>query len=308
MGVGGIFSPVQRSILRHANKALIPYCTSDAHMGDAEAFGMQFRGARVIQAVLTDLVKRRGLGSGPTKDIVIFGGQSAGARGGMIHLDYVLEMLGASAAENVDVFGFLDSPAWLDMKPYHPKAFVGFAAESQSVFSYANVKHLGAECMDIHAGNDRWECIMGQYRLPHIQTPYFLVSSQYDSYQLGRNGVDPKWLDEGSVAYAGEFAARMAALLRSLRSSWPANTSMENAVFSWSCWDHASSLWSNGFDRQSCTVEEGHQITLDVALNKWLMGDSKNDFEWIDNCDGFACGEGCSSKFPHRDPHATLKV
>ena len=48
--------------LADANKVYVPYCTSDAHVGDASAFGMEFRGAAVVRAVLRDLVMTRGLG------------------------------------------------------------------------------------------------------------------------------------------------------------------------------------------------------------------------------------------------------
>ena len=41
--------------LANANKVYVPYCTSDAHVGDAAAFGMEFRGAAVVRAVLLTL-------------------------------------------------------------------------------------------------------------------------------------------------------------------------------------------------------------------------------------------------------------
>ena len=68
--------------------------------------------------MLKHLVENKGLGSGlgGRRDRLIFGGASAGARGAMVHLDYVQEMLG-EAASNVDVVGFLDSPAWIDKEP-----------------------------------------------------------------------------------------------------------------------------------------------------------------------------------------------
>ena len=32
--------------------------------------------------------------------------------------------------------------------------------------------------------NEQWKCQFGQYRLPFVQTSFFMVTSQYDSYQL----------------------------------------------------------------------------------------------------------------------------
>jgi len=82
--------------LANAHKVYVPYCTSDAHMGNARAFGMQFRGAVVVRSVLADLVRRRGLGGrglAAPPDRLLFGGVSAGARGAMVHLDFVRGML-----------------------------------------------------------------------------------------------------------------------------------------------------------------------------------------------------------------------
>merc|ERR1712118_215487 len=116
-------------------------------------------------------------------------------------------MLGDAAA-NVEVVGFLDSPAWLDMPSFNSGKFAGFGADCRGVFSYANVKHLGEDCLDQHSRDEAWKCIMGQYRLPRLKTPYFLVASQYDSYALGRNGISPEWLDDDAWDYAEEFARR----------------------------------------------------------------------------------------------------
>lgn len=92
---GGILASTEPR-LANAHKVYVPYCTSDAHMGNARAYGMQFRGAVVVRSVLADLVSRRGLGGrglAAPPDRLLFGGVSAGARGAMVHLDYVRGML-----------------------------------------------------------------------------------------------------------------------------------------------------------------------------------------------------------------------
>merc|ERR1740127_56805 len=100
----------------------------------------------------------------------------------MVHLDYVQEMLGDAAA-NVDLTGFLDSPAWIDKESYQ-SGFPGFPYITQHVHSYANVTHLGAACAEEHPAAEQWKCMFGQYRLPTLTTPYFLVASLADMYQL----------------------------------------------------------------------------------------------------------------------------
>merc|ERR1740123_2793773 len=102
-----------------ANLADVPYCSSDAHMGDGYNFGRPFRGTRILKAVLTDLVAKGLASSGGQKHTVILSGQSAGGRGAMVNLDYVQEMVvAAGGTEEIEVVGFLDSAHWMDI-PRH---------------------------------------------------------------------------------------------------------------------------------------------------------------------------------------------
>ena len=59
-------------VLRHAHKVYLRYCTSDAHWGNVQqaewtwnGVPMQFRGRRVVEAMLADLVATHGLGASP---------------------------------------------------------------------------------------------------------------------------------------------------------------------------------------------------------------------------------------------------
>lgn len=202
----------------------------------------------------------------------------------MVHLDYVPEMLGR-AARNVDVVGFLDSPAWVDVDPF-VSSFPGFAYITQHVHSYANVTHLGATCAEAHAG-ERWKCMFGQYRLPTLATPYFLVASQADEYQLGNNvGHKPESGKEKS--YAQDFAAKTRDLIDSVRAASP-----ENAVYSWQCYNHCVSTSHAGFDQLSCG-----ESTMGEALQQflgWSPVTISPPLSWIDTCTDFACGAGCNA-------------
>jgi hypothetical protein len=42
---------------------------------------------------------------------------------------------------------------------------------------------ISNECFAVYP-SDPWKCQMGQYRMPFVKTPFFLVASQFDSYQL----------------------------------------------------------------------------------------------------------------------------
>lgn len=294
---GGLMAPRNDSTLYGANKAFVKYCTSDAHMGNADAFGMKFRGVVVVQAVLNEMV-RRGLGQGTQRHRLVFGGQSAGGRGAMVNLDYVVEMLGPVAGANTDVFGLLDSPLYIDIPPYPGSDFKGFAAESRDVYSVFNIQHLGTACAAAHA-TEPWKCTLGQYRMPHVKTPYMLVAAEYDQYQLGRNEITAN-PDSSKRMYAEAFAAKTASLVKSLVRSWPDNSTWANAVYSRACYEHATSLGSVGYD-ESFTMKDN--MTLDSAMAAFLKdtpsgaAGSAALLEWVDDCEGFACGDGnCKSE------------
>jgi len=303
--VTGIFWPLRKTSqrLKYANKIFVAYCTSDGHMGDADAWGMHFRGARVVRNVLQDLVKRHGLGSGKGgEDLLIFGGQSAGSRGAMVHLDYVPEMLGPKAAENVKVVGFLDSPYWLDIWPFPAKGNVKFDLQAAQVWKNFNVTHLGQHCEPKFPWEEKWKCLFGQYRMPWMVTPYFLVAAQYDSFQLASDfSHSGKPRDPGQAAYAEGFARQTVVAIRNLRRAWRDGWSelgshgdKNNAVFSWACWNHAQSLTTPSYDH---AYAGPNRTTMDSAFLQFLGWEPLDmphlPLEWIDECNGFNCGEGC---------------
>lgn len=299
----GLFNPLDDDILSKANKVYVKYCTSDGHMGDGENFGFQFRGKVVVQAVLKDLVSRQGLGRGADRDLMIFGGGSAGARGSMVHLDYVPEMLG-SAASNVNVVGFLDSPAWVDVEPFSA-SFPGFQYITQHVHSYANVEHLGSECVEAYP-TEQWKCMYGQYRLPTLKTRFFLVASQADEYQLGNN-VGRRPSSSKELSYAEDFAALTRDLLQTVKA-----TSTENAVFSWACYNHCVATQDSGFNSLTCSPGDTMGTALQQFLG-WLPRTTSPELSWIDTCTGFACGSGCSALLTNSTedvslPHASSLV
>jgi len=110
--IGGIFDA---SVLDDYLKVYVHYCTSDGHMGDTDATGSVgyiFRGSEVVHAVVQTLEDDWGITSSAETERVLFGGASAGGRGGMVHLDYVREKYAP-----VEVVGILDSPLWVDLDP-----------------------------------------------------------------------------------------------------------------------------------------------------------------------------------------------
>ena len=281
-------------MLRAANKVHVPYCTSDAHMGNASAFGMQFRGHEVVRSVLHHLVTVEGLGRAPGHTL-LFGGSSAGARGAMVHLDYVSAMLsealGSAGDARVRVLGFLDSPLWLDVEPMRDVETPSRAATTRAVYSFARVAHLGPRCRAAYAASgDEWKCMFGQYRLRFISTPMIVVASLYDAYLLTKNTRQIPPETPGALGYAAAMANLTAQVVGELDRR-------RVTVSSPACYGHARALDAEAFNR--AYVNGSASNTLDRGTADLLAG--VHHF-WIDRCDGFGCGSGCEYRLPPEPP------
>ncbi|CAL1131554.1 unnamed protein product [Cladocopium goreaui] len=163
-GKTGIFD-AHRSPFRAANLVYVPYCTSDAYMGDGVFGPWQFRGARVVRAVFTKLAGRL---QGASR--LIFGGGSAGGRGSMVLLDEVSDRF-----PRLLVRGFLDSPYYLDVpsfspkfagfQPQHSQGLPGVSAHGRGAWSRSLVAELGCGAIGRRSGGvDEFQCLLGGLR------------------------------------------------------------------------------------------------------------------------------------------------
>lgn len=283
------------------NKVLIAYCSSDAYMGDAGAsndtWGWHMRGQRLVYATIKALILNGNL----TKNSkILISGGSAGARGVMVLLDFLADLIPKGAT----IVGFLDSPFYLDVIPYNPK-FKGFQYQEQQKSRFFNVKNvITEECANLYKGNDTWKCLYGQYRVPLIRTPYFMVASQYDAYQLGYNVGSSPPFNDGALDYVNNFGKITQKMLKNLE-----NSRINNGYFSWTCYNHdvSESLGFIGYTlssgvNQRDALEEyldfiGFLPKLDGFFRRiwgFSFGNQRNT-SWIDDCEGFACG-GCDSQ------------
>lgn len=280
----GIFH-ADHPLLRDANLILVGYCSSDAFMASTEKWGRHFRGLNVVQAVLQHIVRVLGLGSRSDgeRDILIFGGSSAGGRGAMVHLDRVAEMLGAAAA-STRVVGFLDSALWLDLE-VHTGLGRTLAARTRSAYRHFDVSSqmLGMECARAYV-NSRWRCLLGEFRLGFISSPVLVVQSQFDTFLLGEHGVGFA-TEPDERAYAVDVAERTRATLSALSS----NSSV--AFFAPACYGHAGATRESSFRRKF--VDGMPTQTMEEALAR-LVGIGER-VRWMDECTGWACGAGCQN-------------
>lgn len=319
----GIFdSNKTKSALWGANKVLLGYCSSDGYMGDAaaspETWGWHFRGQRLVFTMIKELIRFHGLSSAST---IVMGGASAGARGVMTLLELLIKQ---HFPEGSKVIGFLDSPYYIDFTPFSNK-FPGFMYEEKQKYLYFNTTGaLSSACIEqFKMDNGAWKCQFGEYRMPFLNVPYFMVASQYDSYQLTHNTQSvPPYISVQLDSYASAFGRRTKELIEELVASKSRLISSDQhhkfAYISWSCYDHAiseSDLFSVIKTADGITQNEAlhSYIQLDPFLNKAehrinenlrvrfkTLDLSSQDFKsvvyaWIDQCSGISCSEGCTA-------------
>jgi hypothetical protein len=318
IALGGIFETSKKNPWADANVAYVPYCSSDAWIGDVGAsdatWGWAFRGQRIVAAVLASLVRTQGLGLhtglgvAATAQRLLFGGCSAGARGAMMTLDYVADMLadvGITAAQ-VTVAGLLDSPLWVDVAPAQPH-IVPLSNETRAVYALVNASgRLGPGCEAAYPlEEDRWMCLFGQYRMPMLLTPYMLNAAQDDKFELPYNlggttsvGYDVQSWHPNQLAYAQAFGPQVLAVVNTL----PTASQKRSAVFSTACFRHcvtdSAAFWNvavappppaGGSSRPQAPV------SLADAASAWYFGRVAQPYRVVQQCTGFRCGN-CSTK------------
>eukprot|EP00658_Telonema_sp_P-2_P048181 TRINITY_DN36663_c0_g2_i1.p1 TRINITY_DN36663_c0_g2~~TRINITY_DN36663_c0_g2_i1.p1 ORF type:complete len:391 (+),score=66.92 TRINITY_DN36663_c0_g2_i1:201-1373(+) len=278
----GVFSELKGAALARANKVYIPYCTSDAHMGDrpgSEATnGWHFRGQRVVSAVLKELESKHWGGQDAEGITMVFGGGSAGGRGAMTLLDSVAERL------KVRVLGYLDSNMWMDVAS-HNQSFMGFAEQTEAAFKWVDARNVvGSQCGLMYKGNE-WRCIFGQFRMPFVRTPYLMTASQYDSWQLRFDVCDDLLgctIRSDAMAYTDSYGM----LVQQYLMGFPPVPDGKSAVYSQACYNHHMSE-----SKLFTSTSNSHGMTENDALRVWV--NDPQGYNWVDQCQGYECGAGC---------------
>lgn len=286
--MGGIFSrdPAQNPWAA-ANFVYLRYCSSDAWMGDGTAFGYQFRGQAIIQATLTDVMAREGLGAGAR---LLFGGCSAGGRGAMANLENVAARM---SALGVIVSGVLDSSLWLDVTPSVPDALGGsLLQQCEMVYGFANTTGVIPPACAAAYPSTPWKCMMGEYRMPFETTPYFQNQENLDDFQVDYNCGSTSATDAAGETLTTVTATEapcvdaFQAKMLGVTAALPTARQTGSALFSSSCSLHCI---STGPDWWTITVD-GHSMASSMAA--WYFGTSP-PLKVVSSCVGYACADAC---------------
>eukprot|EP01084_Bolivina_argentea_P170142 294839_1 len=137
---------------------------------------LYFRGFRIIEAVIDDLIKNKYLLS--ATDVVV-SGSSAGALSVYLHIDYIKNRL----SSNTKVRGLSDSGFFID---YQTDNSDNFTVGMEWIFDNMNSSYsLNKQCLNkYNETNEEYQCIFAQYNAPYISTPILALQSQFDSYQI----------------------------------------------------------------------------------------------------------------------------
>lgn len=283
----GIFDddPVN-SPLFGANKVYVPYCSSDAWIGDSAPNELtwynHFRGQRIIRSALNDIINKGYLQ--PNCNI-IFSGGSKGAEGIMNNIQNLLPLL----PNGCQARAFLDSPFNIDFPVYN--ASHSLMEESKEIYARYNVSSVLLDsCLLKYPGDQSWKCIYGQYRMQFLDIQYVMVSSKFDKFQLNFDiGFDPingTYQDLEALNYAYSWSQTMTIELTQLIQSSVINKK-NNWILSWACYNH------DVCPNSAFSLTSVRNVTEYFAVESLINGEINAPALFIDQCDGFACGSGC---------------
>ena len=282
-----------------ANKAYVPYCTSDIWLGDRAAsndtFGFAFRGSRVVRAVLQSL-QAQGLGDTAGTTLVL-SGCSAGAMGSTILCDRINSWLRESTRANVKVacvfdsnLPVLDVPVVYGNREIADAPLLFTPGESMAASMPSSLELYGVPdelyhptCVVARPAAERWKCAFPQYVLEVLEAPWLMVASRFDAWGFA-SGVamepsraedfDPQgfrgltrllfgWLwplPDGGLDTWGELQGRVTAGL-------PTATQGFGAVFQPGCIFHCGPITGPVYARMSAG---GGSTTIRDALQSWF--------------------------------------
>lgn len=134
-----------------------------------------FRGRRVMEANINDLLVHRGL---DTATAVVLSGHSAGGLATYLHADGVRALLPPSLPS---YRAMPDAGFFLDLPDVTGELY--FGTGMRATWAVANATgHLNAQCVAGHTVAT--DCLFPQHFAPYIKTPLHVIQSQYDSAQL----------------------------------------------------------------------------------------------------------------------------
>eukprot|EP01052_Picozoa_sp_SAG31_P006919 SAG31_NODE_324_length_17691_cov_8.128126_15_plen_246_part_00 len=175
--------------LAHFNVAFFKYCDGFCFSGNNEtamvhgsAKPVLFRGRRILDRLLDELLQRHGLRQAKT---VLLAGSSAGGLAVYMHADHVGTILRSAAPQLVDYRAIADAGWFPDILDVNSEP--GLRPVVQWVSKLANSSGNQACLVTMRAVHPRtWpsSCFMANEAYPFVRTPLFIMEPLYGTHNL----------------------------------------------------------------------------------------------------------------------------
>lgn len=288
-------------------KVYLPSCSLDDFSGArGPLFGSNggrifFHGRHIFSSLLRDLVANYGIDQAEN---VVLVGSGSGARGVGHGCDYLSEAI-ASVNEKTQVKCVLDGP---DLTPYWLNDDVAqnrCETSGTEAFLEEQTKQLWGRTDDESCVRDLENelnetdlantCGMFSRYWKHVQTPLFVISSQWNQHDFDQVTCNVDSEDEDFVTYTSAWTHGVTTLIQVMSLQQPAN-----GWFVPNCHDETLFLATESIEQrknvQVPLFTNGESKNLFQVLNNWLTKDIEDDqYQAIEQFG--APNEACSSEF-----------
>eukprot|EP00928_Gymnodinium_smaydae_P034835 TRINITY_DN245_c0_g3_i1.p1 TRINITY_DN245_c0_g3~~TRINITY_DN245_c0_g3_i1.p1 ORF type:complete len:480 (+),score=49.03 TRINITY_DN245_c0_g3_i1:66-1442(+) len=286
----GVFASTYEfdKVFATATLVVAHYCSSDSWTGDRDepVDGRFFQGQRILTALIQEISAKHDLGAAET---VVFGGCSAGGRGGLYNLD---RLCGLLPNPSTRCRGYFEASWWVQ-----PERSASLANTAREGYAYWNASSLLADCARNRPPDSAHLCFFGPVLAPHVKTPYFLRAELWDSFQLSHHGIDESDFWWTPSQWATGAAQRDA--IRDSLLALPAG----NGAYATACYGHCSSEWNYIWSERLSTGDRTPKMA--DALNDWLRG-TPGRHVYVEECNDINCSYHCS--FIRWNPWWTVAV
>uniref|UniRef100_A0A6B2L8H8 Pectin acetylesterase n=1 Tax=Arcella intermedia TaxID=1963864 RepID=A0A6B2L8H8_9EUKA len=271
---GGLFlnDPGKNHLTYDWNAVFIVYCDGGSQIGNNQSVTMYqnhrlyFDGHRILQAIIENLVLTQELDE--ATDIIV-GGDSAGGLSTFLHLDEW-----ARRFPSARVTGVPDSGFFMDLN----SSPTPFSQDMQWMYTQMNGSAaLRPGCLSKFPPSLAYRCLFPEHFASLINTPMFILQSQYDEYQIQSVLGSNKTSDVESLG--GKIQAAVSSVV---------SGSKHHGGFLDSCYHHCGG-WGMKQDMDYLIKISGD--TAMTAFVKWYKGNGNK--LWVQD-QPYPCNTCCS--------------
>ena len=199
----------------NANHVVVSYCSSDLWSGNRkksqQTGGHEFRGFKIVRAVINDLLKKPGRNLS-SANRVLLSGTSAGGVGVMVHLDWLSRKLPSADVRGINDGGWTPDLTSLPSS-YNPR-------RGKKALRLWNGK-VDRSCATANEDFE-YDCYTSAV-YPHLSIPLFVQMSQYDKVYLSSMGVEQPF-NGTELLLANLFASKVRESLTSVNAAFSPRT------------------------------------------------------------------------------------